>query len=102
VRFTFDARQPSGARLVGPLTRDDGREIRDDEVLQVSFPSYPSCRGGDGYEIPEAREACAAFEAEPTSAPRSAALVVSHVERMNGRVVAPPTGRVRRLDRPAR
>ncbi len=102
VRFAFDARQPSGSRLVGPLRREDGREIRDDEVLRVSFPSFPSCRGGDGYEIPEARETCAAFEADATRAPRSAALVIAHVERMNGRVVAPSTGRVQRLDRPNR
>jgi hypothetical protein len=99
VRFTVDAREPSGARIVGPLRRDDGREIGDREMVRVGFPSFPACRGGDGYDIPEAREACAAFEADNTIAPRSAALLVQHVERMNGTIVPPPTGRVHRLDR---
>jgi 5'-nucleotidase/UDP-sugar diphosphatase len=99
VRFTFDARQPSGSRLVGPLRREDGRPIGDAEVLRVALPSFPACRGGDGYELPEARDACAAFEADNSVAPRSAALLVQHVERMAGTVVPPPTGRVERLDR---
>ena len=101
VRFAFDPRQPSGARIVGPLRRDDGREIADTEVLRVGFPSFPACRGGDGYEIPEAREACAAYDADNSVAPRSASLLVQHVERMQGTIVPPATGRVQRLDRAA-
>jgi hypothetical protein len=97
VRFTFDPRQPNGRRIVGPLRRDDGRAIAVDERLRVSFPSYPTCLGGDGYVIPEARLACEALEADVTTAPRSAALVISHLERMSGTIVAPPTGRVTRL-----
>jgi len=104
VRFTFDARLPSGERLIGPLRREDGREIGATELVRVSLPSFPACRGGDGYEIPEARTACAAYEADNTVAPRSAALVVQHVEGMGGRIVPPMTGRVERIDRrrPAR
>jgi 2',3'-cyclic-nucleotide 2'-phosphodiesterase (5'-nucleotidase family) len=98
VRFTFDARLPSGSRLVGPMRREDGREIRDRDVLRVSLPSFPACRGGDGYVIPEARAICAAYEADNSTAPRSAALLVQHVEGMRGRIVPPPTGRVERLD----
>lgn len=98
VRFTFDARLPSGARLVGPIYRADGREIGDADRLRVSLPSFPACRGGDGYELPEARPVCEAYEADNRIAPRSAELVVKHVEGMGGRVVPPPTGRVIRVD----
>lgn len=99
VRFRFDARLPSGRRIVGPLRRDDGREIGDAEVVQVAFPSFPSCRGGDGYQIPEAQAVCARHDADPASAPRSADLLVEHVAGMGGTIVPPPTGRVVRLDR---
>ena len=99
VRFTFDPRKPSGSRLVGDLTRDDGRVIAPTDTLRVTFVSYPSCRGGDGYRIPEAADACAALNANPTSAPRPVDLVLQHLESMNGRIVAPPTGRATRLDR---
>jgi 5'-nucleotidase / UDP-sugar diphosphatase len=98
VRFTFDARRPSGERLIGPLFREDGRVIADRDLLRVSLPSFPACRGGDGYEIPEARAMCAAFEADNSIAPRSAALLVQHVEGMGGRIVPPTTGRVNRVD----
>jgi len=98
VRFTFDARLPSGARLVGPMYRADGRAIGDADRLRVSLPSFPACRGGDGYEIPEARAVCQAFEADNSIAPRSAALVVQHLEGMGGRIIPPPTGRVVRMD----
>jgi hypothetical protein len=103
VRFTFDARLPSGARLVGPMYRADGREIGDADRLRVSLPSFPACRGGDGYVMPEARPVCAAFEADNSIAPRSAELVVKHVEAMGGRIVPPAVERVTRVDRaPAR
>ena len=99
VRFQFDARRPSGSRLVGDLRRDDGRPIAPTETLRVTFVTYPACRSGDGYRIPEAAEACKAIEQTPASAPRTVDLVIQHLERMNGRIVAPPLGRVTRLDR---
>lgn len=99
VRFQFDATLPSGARVVGALTRDDGRPIGATDTLQVSLVTYPACRSGDGYRIPEAAEACRALEAAPDSRPRTADLVLQHLERMNGRIVPPPIGRVTRLDR---
>ena len=69
------------------------------DTLQLSIVSYPPCRSGDGYRIPEAAAACRSLEANPTSRPRTADLVLQHLERMNGRIVAPPIGRVTRLDR---
>ncbi len=98
VQFTFDARRPTGDRLVGALRRTDGREIAPHDTLRVAFPAFPSCLGGDGYVIPEARAACEALAADPATAPRSADLLVRHVEAMGGSIVAPPTGRVTRLD----
>lgn len=99
VRFQFDATLPSSARVVGALTRDTGRPIGVTDTLQVSMVTYPSCRSGDGYRIPEAAEACRALEAAPGSRSRTADLVLQHLERMNGRIVPPPIGRVTRLDR---
>jgi 5'-nucleotidase len=99
VHFTFDARRPSGSRIVGDLTRDDGRVIAPTDSLRVTFVTYPACRGGDGYRIPEAAAACQAASARPESNPRTVDLVLRHLESMNGRIVAPPLGRVTRLDR---
>lgn len=99
VRFSFDARLPSDARVVGDLRRDDGRVIAPTDTLRLTFVTYPACRGGDGYRIPEAAAACKALEANPATAPRTADLVLQHLESMRGRIVAPPIGRVTRLDR---
>ncbi len=99
VRFAFDARMPSGARVVGELRRDDGRVIAPTDTVSLTFVTYPSCRGGDGYRVPEAASVCQKVEAEPTSSPRTVDLVLQHLEAMRGRIVAPPIGRVTRLDR---
>ncbi|HEY0928632.1 MAG TPA: 5'-nucleotidase C-terminal domain-containing protein [Gemmatimonas sp.] len=99
VRFEFDARQPSGARVIGPLRRDDGRVIAPGDTVRLSFVTYPACRSGDGYRIPEAAAVCAEHDRAPTSFPRTADLVMQHLERMNGRIQMPATGRVKRLDR---
>jgi 2',3'-cyclic-nucleotide 2'-phosphodiesterase (5'-nucleotidase family) len=99
VRFAFDARRPSGSRIVGDLRREDGRVIAPNDTLRVTFVTYPACRAGDGYRIPEAATVCREVEQNPARAPRTVDLVVQHLERMNGRIVAPPLGRVERLDR---
>lgn len=99
VRFSFDARRPSGDRIVGDLRRDDGRVLAPDDTLRLTFVTYPACRGGDGYRIPEAAAVCATVAANPASAPRTVDLVIQHLEAMNGRIVAPAIGRVTRLDR---
>ena len=100
VRFAIDARMPSGARIIGPLRRDDDRVIAPDDTVRVTFVTFPACRSGDGYRIPEAATACRAVETNPQGTPRTVDLVMQHLERMNGRIVAPPLGRVTRLDRP--
>ncbi|MCC6244549.1 MAG: bifunctional metallophosphatase/5'-nucleotidase [Gemmatimonadaceae bacterium] len=99
LRFAFDARLPSGARIVDDLLRPDGRRIAPTDTLMLSAVTYPACRGGDGYKIPEARDVCARLQSAPTSSPRTADLVIQHLEGMNGRIVAPPIGRVTRRDR---
>lgn len=99
VHFSFDARLPSGSRVVGDLRRDDGSVIAPTDTLRVAFVTYPACRGGDGYRIPEAQQVCAEHDANPQSAPRTVDLVVRHLESMSGRIVMPQTGRVVRLDR---
>ncbi len=99
VRFTFDARRPSGSRVVGDLLRGDGRVLAPSDTVRVTFVTYPACRGGDGYRIPEAASACKALDANPSSFPRTADLVIQYLEAMHGRIVQPPTGRVTRLDR---
>ena len=99
VRFQIDGTRPSGSRIVGALTRDDGRVIAPTDTLRITFVTYPACRGGDGYAIPEAAASCAAVAANPSSAPRTVDLVLRHLEGMKGRIVAPQLGRVVRLDR---
>lgn len=99
VHFRFDARLPSGARIVGDLQRPDGRVIAPQETIRLTFVTYPSCRGGDGYKIPEAAAVCKTLEADATSSPRTVDLVIQHLDAMNGRIVPPPIGRVTRLDR---
>jgi 5'-nucleotidase len=99
VHFSFDARLPSGARVVGPLRRPNGIAFADTDTVTMSFVSYPSCRGGDGYRVPEAAAACREYEANPASKPRSVDLVLRHLDAMGGRIVTPPIGRVTRLDR---
>lgn len=99
VRFSFDARRPSGDRIVGDLRREDGRVLAPDDTLRLTFVTYPACRGGDGYRIPEAAAVCATVAANPASTPRTVDLVIQHLEAMNGRIVAPAIGRVTRLDR---
>ena len=98
LRFAIDARRPSGSRVVGALRREDGSVIAPTETLRVTTVTYPACRSGDGYRFPEAMAACAALERDATSAPRTVDLVIRHVEAMRGRIVAPPLGRVTRLD----
>lgn len=101
VRFAVDARRPGGDRVAGALRRDDGRAIAPGDTVRVAFVTYPACRSGDGYRIPEAAPACAAHAADPSAFPRSVDLLARHLEAMGGRIVAPPLGRVTRLDRAA-
>lgn len=99
LQFSFDATRPSGERVVGDLRRGDGRVLAASDTVRLTFVTYPACRGGDGYRIPEAAAVCKALETDVSAAPRTVDLVIRHLEGMNGRIVAPPIGRVTRLDR---
>lgn len=99
VHFSFDARLPSGSRVVGDLTRPNGQVIAPTDTVRLTFVTYPACRSGDGYSIPEAAAVCKALDADATSAPRTVDLVIRHLEHMNGRIVLPPIGRVTRIDK---
>jgi len=97
VKYSYDVRRPDGQRIVGPVQRADGRPIADTETLRVTMVTFPACRGGDGYRVPEAADACKAMETNPGSAPRSAELLIRHVEGMGGNMVLPALGRVSRI-----
>jgi 2',3'-cyclic-nucleotide 2'-phosphodiesterase (5'-nucleotidase family) len=99
VRFSLDARRETGSRIVGDLTRDDGTVIKPTDTLRMTFVAYPACKGGDGYQVPEAAAVCAEVDRTPTSAPRTVDLVLAHLRAMNGNIVQPPLGRVTRVDR---
>jgi len=98
VRYTFDARLPSGARIVGPLLRANGKPMAATDNIKVTFVAYPACRGGDGYKIPEAADACKRMEADPKTAKRTVDLVIEHIEGMGGQMVWPRVGRVTRVN----
>lgn len=95
VRFTWDFARPSGSRIVGDITRPDGRVIRPTDVIRLSFGVYPACEGGDGYVVPEAKEACT----NRNEAPPAVELLLRHItERLGGNVTPPTADRVRRLN----
>jgi 2',3'-cyclic-nucleotide 2'-phosphodiesterase (5'-nucleotidase family) len=98
VRFTFDTRLPNMRRIVGPILRMNGTPISDTENLRVTFVSYPACRSGDGYRIPEAAEACRRMEADPKTAPRTVDLIIGHIEGMGGQIVWPKVGNITRVN----
>lgn len=88
IKFVVDRYRASGARIAGPVTTSIGNTLYPDQLYRLSLPAYLACRGGDGYKIPEAVEACA----NAASGPRVADLVVAHLgQRLGGRI-APPTG----------
>jgi 5'-nucleotidase len=87
VAFTFDTTAPSGHRVVGELRRTTGGAVvRPDDRLTVAFPVYPACEGGDGYQVPEAKAACA----DRQQAPRAVDLLRGYIEGPLGRRVSPP------------
>lgn len=96
VRFTFDPKLPNGQRIVGPVLRANGRPIADSDNIKMTIVTFPACRGGDGYKIPEAADVCAKLAANPSSSPRTVDLVIQHIEGMGGQIVWPRVGRVTR------
>ena len=91
IKFTVDRGRPSGSRIAGPVTTPLGNSIYPDQILLLSIPAYLACRGGDGYNIPEAAGPCAKM----ATAPRVADLVLAHFgPRLGGRIAAPPGVRI--------
>lgn len=91
IKFTADVTRPTGSRLIGDVTRADGTPVKPTDTVRVAFDVYPACTGGDGYQVPEAAEACRAWE----QAPRAADLVVRHIEqRLGGTVRGDVDGRI--------
>ncbi|MDQ6612721.1 MAG: 5'-nucleotidase C-terminal domain-containing protein [Gemmatimonadota bacterium] len=99
VNYTYDTGKADGQRIVGAVRRDDGRAYLDADVVRVTMVTYPACRGGDGYKFPEAANACQALEADAASAPRTADLVIKHIESSGGQIALPTVGRVLRVSR---
>jgi 2',3'-cyclic-nucleotide 2'-phosphodiesterase (5'-nucleotidase family) len=88
VRWT--ASVPDGNRVVS-LTRG-GRSVADEDSLTIAFVPYHACRGGDGYVVPEATEACRDVDRWP----RTVDALIQYIERdLGGRITAPPPGRLR-------
>jgi len=91
ISFTYDPSRPEGSRVIGEIRRDGGAPITPSEMVRVALTVYPACEGGDGYVVPEAAQACQAWQ----SAPRAAELVVRHIrEELGGSVSIPPAGRI--------
>ena len=88
VSFTFDPAKPSGSRIVGEVKRANGRAIVPKDTLSVALPAYLACKGGDGYQVPEAAPACTARD----SAPRAVDLLKTFLSDSLRGTVAPPAG----------
>ncbi|MEP6764967.1 MAG: bifunctional metallophosphatase/5'-nucleotidase [Gemmatimonadaceae bacterium] len=98
VNYTYDTGRPDGARIVGAVKRDNGKDVGDAEKLRVTMVTYPACRSGDGYKFPEAAEVCKALETNPMGAPRTVDLIIKHIEAEK-QMVLPELGRVLRISR---
>ena len=91
VSFTYNPAAPSGSRIQGEVRRAAGGTLGAGDTVRVAVPVYPACDGGDGYEVPEAAQACAAR----ASAPRAADLLVRFItDSLKGQVTALPAGRI--------
>jgi 2',3'-cyclic-nucleotide 2'-phosphodiesterase (5'-nucleotidase family) len=91
MKFTVDRSRPSGSRMAGPITTPTGNSVYPDQIVRLSLPAYLACRGGDGFQVPEAAGPCASV----STAPRVVDLVVAHLGlRLGGRIAAPPGVRI--------
>ncbi len=95
ISFTYDRARRVGSRVVGDLRRPDGSVLRQEDTARVAFGVYPACEGGDGYQVPEAAEACDQWRRSRETKPRAVDLLVRYIkEHLNGQVDAPPQGRI--------
>jgi 5'-nucleotidase len=93
VSFTYDPAKPAGSRLVGEIAGKNGKPLGPKDSVNVTFPAYPACHGGDGYAVPEAQSACAGEK----NGPRAADLLSRYVtDSLKGKVEAPAAGRITR------
>lgn len=91
ISFTFDPAGPSGNRVVGPIRREAGGTVESGDSVTVSFGSYSACRGGDGYQVPEAASACA----RGAAAPRAVDLLIEYIaDSLGGRIQTPKNPRI--------
>jgi hypothetical protein len=91
VEFTYDRTARSGRRLVGEPRRPGGGSLGPADTVRVAMAAYPACEGGDGYDIPEAAEACG----QAASAPRAADLLIRYLsDSLGGRITVPASGRI--------
>lgn len=94
LRYKWNPANPSGSRIVGDIARSDGRAIAATDTIRLAFNVYPACEKGDGYDVPEAKQACDVR----ASAPRAVDLVMKHImAKPNGQLSAPPADRVLRM-----
>jgi len=93
VAFTYDSTKPSGSRIVGDLSRPDGKPLAPKDTIRVALPAYLSCNSGDGYQVPEAQDVCA----NRSTAPRVVDLLKTYLVDSLHRTVTPPApGRITR------
>jgi 2',3'-cyclic-nucleotide 2'-phosphodiesterase (5'-nucleotidase family) len=93
IAFTYDPARPTGSRLVGVLRGPNGKVLGPDDTVTTAFAAYPACGGGDGYEVPEAAQACSRLR----SAPRVVDLLTQYItDSLDGRI-EPPKGKGSRI-----
>ena len=90
LRSAQSLRRPAGRR---DRAEGTASPIGPKDSVDVAFPAYPACHGGDGYAVPEAQSACAGEK----SGPRAADLLSRYVtDSLKGKVEAPADGRITR------
>jgi len=91
ISFAFDSTRPSGSRLIGEVRRSDGKVLGKADTVLVALNSYAACRGGDGYQIPEALDSCGRVQ----SAPKAVDLLSHYIaDSLRGSIEAPKAPRV--------
>jgi 5'-nucleotidase / UDP-sugar diphosphatase len=91
ITFTFDPNRSSGGRIVGEIRRSEGAVLGPRDTVTVAFGAYAACDRGDGYDIPEAADACARRE----RAPRALDLLTGYItDSLKGKIEPPRAARM--------